>query len=555
MKFFGGVLPVGRKAALRDALAGVTLAATGIPQVLGYTRIAGTPVVTGLYSILLPLLVYVTLGSSRHLVVAADSATAAILSSSVANMATPASDKYMALVAMVTLLTAVFLLAARIFKLGFLADFLSRTVLVGFLAGVGIRVCGAMLAAMLGVTTVSHETLEQMQEITARIHEVHLPTLALSVGAVASILIGRRLIPQVPIALFVVIATIAASAAFGFEHRGIAVIGPVSSALPSLHLPRVTWRETLALLPVAASCFAMIMAQSIATTRVFAVRFGERVDQNADILGLSAANAAAALTGAFVVNGSPLQTTAAERAGARSQIAQLVFGGCALLVLLTLTGPLQYLPHCVLTSIVFTVAMRMVDVRALREIRRESPGEFNLAVGTAIAVVAIGLEQGILLAMGLSLLRHVRHSYRPHSTVLASIASGHRESVPAVPGIQTEAGLIVYRFGADLFYANDTTFTEEVRALVKQAPTPVNWFVVDASAITDLDYSAARSLRDLCDELSEHGVTIVFGRVNQYLRADMDRHGITAAVGETHIFPTLHEALAAVRTAGAIKEG
>jgi MFS superfamily sulfate permease-like transporter len=217
------------------------------------------------------------------------------------------------------------------------------------------------------------------------------------------------------------------------------------------------------------------------------------------------------------------------------------------LVLMALTAPLQYLPHCVLASIVFTVAIRMVDVQGLREIRRESPSESNLAVGTAVAVVAIGLEQGILLAMALSLLRHVRHSYRPHTTMLAPSPVGEWEPTPVMPGTQTEPGLIVYRFGADLFYANDTAFTDEVRALVDRAPTPVRWFVVDAGAITALDYSAARSVRDLCDELVQRGIGIVFARVNQYLRADMDRHGITSAVGEARIFAKLHEALAAVR--------
>src|SRR5262245_17126454 len=193
MKFFSGARPLRRESVLRDVRAGITLAATGIPQVLGYTRIAGTPVVTGLYSILLPLVVYVALGSSRHLVVAADSATAAILSSSVASMATPASENYMALVAVVTLLTAALLLLARIFKLGFLADFLSRTVLVGFLAGVGIRVCVAMLAPMFGMAMDSHETLAQIREIIDNAADIHLPTLEVSAAAAAAILVGRRL--------------------------------------------------------------------------------------------------------------------------------------------------------------------------------------------------------------------------------------------------------------------------------------------------------------------------------------------------------------------------
>ena len=362
----------------------------------------------------------------------------------------------------------------------------------------------------------------------------------------ARILLGHRLVPRLPIALFAVVGAIAASAAFGFAGHGIAVIGPVPGGLPSITLPDVTWREALAVLPVAASCFVMIIAQSAATSRVFAVRHRERIDENADILGLSAANAAAALSGTFVVNGSPTQTAMADGAGARSQVAQLAFAGIVLLVLLFLTGPLQYLPRCVLASVVFTIAVGMVDLQALRDIRRESPGEFNLAVLTAVAVVTIGVEQGILMAIALSLLRHVRHSYRPHTTVLATDTKGRREPVPATPGIETGPGLIVYRFGADLFYANTDRFVDEVRALVEHAPTPLRWFVVDASATTDIDYSAARSVLDLIDDLKQRNVTLVFARATPFLRSDLDRHGITQAVGESHIFATLHEALAAL---------
>jgi len=326
------------------------------------------------------------------------------------------------------------------------------------------------------------------------------------------------------------------------------VIGPVPGGLPAIRLPDVTWSEALTLLPVAASCFVMIIAQSAATSRIFALRYHERVDDNADILGLAAANAAAAISGTFVVNGSPTQTAMADRAGARSQVAQLVFAGVVLLVLLVLTGPLQYLPRCVLAGIVFTIAVGMIDVAGLRDIRRESPGEFYLALVTAAAVVAIGVEQGILLAIALSLFRHVFHSYRPHTMMFAPDASGRWASVPARPGKESEPGLVVYRFGADLFYANIDRFADEVRALVESAPTPVRWFIVDAGAITDMDYSAAQSIRDLLDDLARQRVGMVFARVSPYLRSDMDRHRITAALGETRIFTTLHEAVAAVRS-------
>jgi MFS superfamily sulfate permease-like transporter len=522
-----------------------------IPQVFGYTRIAGTPVITGLYTVLLPLVAFAAFGSSRHLVVAADSATAAIFSSSLSSMAVPASEQYMALVGMVALLTAGLLLLARIFKLGFLADFLSRTVLVGFLTGVGFQVGIAMLSDMIGVTAHSPRTLVQAWEILQSLPRPNLPTLALSTLVTGSILLCDRVAPRLPLSLFAVVGAIAASAEFRFADRGIAVIGPVPGGLPSIGLPHVTWSEILALLPVAGSCFVMIIAQSAATSRAFALRYRERADEDADILGLSAANVAAAVSGTFVVNGSPTQTAMAERGNARSQLAQLVFAGIVLLVLLVLTGPLQYLPRCVLASIVFTIAVEMIDVRSLRRIRRESPGEFYLAIVTAAAVVAIGVEQGILLAIALSLFRHVRHSYRPHTMMLAPGAVGRWVSAPATPGKETEPGLIIYRFGADLFYANQNIFADEARALVEHAPTPVRWFIVDAGAITDIDYSAAQSIRDLLEDLARQGVSMVFARVSPYLRSDMDRHGITAATGETRIFATLHEAIAAVR-AGAL---
>ncbi|MGO9945279.1 MAG: SulP family inorganic anion transporter [Steroidobacteraceae bacterium] len=547
LKVFAGLRPIHRSALVRDILAGVNLASVNIPQVLGYTRIAGTPVVTGLYTLLLPVIAFAVFGSSRHLVVAADSATAAIFSSSLSRMAVPASEQYLALVGMVALLTAGALLAARIFKLGFLADFLSRTVLVGFLAGVGLQVSIAMLRDMTGVAVDSRYTLLQAWGVLQGLSQPNVPTIALSAAVAAGILLGNRFAPRLPISLLIVIGVIAASAAFHFAERGIAVIGMVPGGLPPFGLPKVTWSEILALLPVAASCFVIIIAQSAATSYGFAARFQESVDEDADILGLSAANIGAAISGTFVVNGSPTQTAMAVRLGARSQIAQLALAATALLVLLVLTGPLQYLPRCALAAIVFTIAVGMIDVACLRDIRRESPGEFYLAAFTALTVVAVGVEQGILLAIALSLFRHVRHSYRPHTTMLMPDPSGRWIPAPAIPGKQTAPGLIIYRFGADLFYANKQLFCDEVHALVARAPTPVRWFIIDAGAITDIDYSASQSMYGLLGELKQKGVNVIFGRVSPYLRSDMDRHGISAAVGAARIFATLHEAIASSR--------
>ena len=533
----------------RDLMAGLSLASMSIPQVLGYTRIAGMPLVTGLYTALLPVVAFALFGASRQMVVAADSATAAIFAGSLRNMAEPMSPHYVQLAAMVALLSAAMLLLARLFQLGFLADFLSRTVLVGFLAGVGLQVCIAMLGDMLGLATVSHAPLQQLQEMARQLAHADTAQAALSLAVLLCIGAGARFAPRAPAGLALVLGAIAASAAFGFEQRGMAVIGVLPGGLPHFGLPTLDWREVLALLPVAASCVVMIIAQSAATSRSFAQRHGETVDANRDLVGLSAANAAAACSGAFVVNGSPTQTAMADLAGARSQLAQLVFAGVTLGVLLWLTGALQYLPRCVLAALVFTIAMRMIDLRGLRDIRRESRGEYRLALLTALTVVAVGVEIGILLAIVLSLLRHVQHSYRPHTGVLVRGPAGEWQIEPCRPGVVTEPGLLVYRFGADLFYANERRFTDELRALVDGASPPLRGVVVDASAVSDLDYSAAQSLRQLIAELQRRHIALAFGRVSPALRSDMQRHGIAAALGAAHIHASLHQALADARAA------
>jgi MFS superfamily sulfate permease-like transporter len=295
----------------------------------------------------------------------------------------------------------------------------------------------------------------------------------------------------------------------------------------------------------------MIIAQSAATARIYSVRHQQRPDENADLAGLSAANAAAALSGTFVVNGSPTQTAMAERSGGQSQMTHVATAATVALVLLFLTGSIRYLPLCVLGAIVFIVAIRLTDFRGLRAIRQESPGEFVLATATAGVVVLFGVEQGIVLAMVLSLLRIVQHSYHPHTAVLVQDRDHIWQLTPVVPGAITEPGLVVYRFGAVLFYANAGRFADEIRRLVggpipgSPAPSTVRWLVVDAGAITHVDYTAAHVVRELQKDLAQRGVQLVFAHVQSDLKPDLDRHRLTEAIGPDRIFDTLHQALAA----------
>jgi MFS superfamily sulfate permease-like transporter len=542
---FSGAQPVTRDSAIRDALAGFQLAAMNIPQALGYTKIAGMPVITGLYTLLFPLVAFAAFGSSRFLVVAADSATAAILASGLGDLAPLASARYVALAGTVALLTGGILLIARLLKLGFLADFLSQTVLVGFLTGVGFQVGIAVLGELLGLEVHSQRSIGQLFEVVRDLPQVRMITPLISAVVVAVIVGLHRLAPKVPGALIAVAGAIAASMFWDLAGQGVAVVGPVIGGLPRLGLPAMSWHDVNQLVPIAGSCVVMIVAQSAATARFYATRHHQRLDEDADLIGLSAANAAAALSGTFVVDGSPTQTAMVEGSGGQSQLAQIATAAVVALVLLFLTEPLQYLPRCALGAIVFVIATRLVDLGGLRDIQRESPGEFALALLTAAIVVLIGVEQAILLAMVLSLLRVLNHSYHPQTGVLVQGEQGLWETQPAVPDTVSEPGLVIYRFGAALFYANAGRFAHEVRTLARASG--VKWLVVDAEAITNVDYSAARTLRELDDYLKQIKVDFSFARTASSLRADLIRHRVIEVIGEQRIFPRLHDATAAFR--------
>lgn len=540
MSLFDSLRPIRRAGVLRDARAGVTLAAMNIPQVLGYTRIAGMPVVTGLYTLLLPLAAFAAFGSSRYLVVAADSATAAILAGGLAGMAPIASPHYVALAGYVALMTAGILLVGRLFRLGFIADFLSQTVLIGFLTGVGFQVGIAVLGPTTGLPVQSRRTLVQLAEIVRELPQIHAPVLLVAGAVLATVVLLNRLAPRAPGALIAVAGATAASAWWHFSAHGIPTIGAVAGGLPWPGLHRLPWREIPPLAPIAASCALMIVTQSAATARAYALRHRQNLDENQDLLGLSAANAAAALTGTFVVNGSPTQTAMVEGSGAQSQVAQLTTAAVVACVLLLLTRPLQYLPECVLGVLVLLVAMHLIDIRGLLALRRESLGEFAVALTTAAAVVAIGVEAGIVLAMILSLLRIVRHSYHPHTGVIVADGSAWKV-IPVARGAVTEPGLVLYRFGASLFYANANRFAAEILTLA--VPGAVRWIVVDAEAITNIDYSASRAIAALNQQLKQMNIDLGFARMPDSTRSDFERHHLEDAIGPSRIFARLHDTL------------
>jgi MFS superfamily sulfate permease-like transporter len=516
---------------------------------MGYTRIIGTPVITGLYTLFLPVLVFALFGSSRHLVVSADSATAAMVAAQLTSLSfTAGTARYVELTSLIGLVTAGILLLARILRLGFLADFLSRSVLVGLLSGVGLQVAVGELHEMLGIEKGGHGFFRQLLFTFQHLPHTHLSSLFIAIAVLAIIVGSEHFAPRFPGALVAVIGLTAAAARFRWAEKGVNVLGNVPSGLPHVGFPHITYSDVKMVLPISFSCFIVILAQSAATSRAYALRYRDHFNQNTDLIGLSLANAAAGLSSTFVVNGSPTKTAMVDIAGGRSQWSHLAAATVVLMVLLFLTRPLSFLPDAVLAAIVFLIGIKLIDYRGLTEIRRVKPREFVLALVTAATVVIFGVEQGIILAVILSLLQHVRRSYRPHTGVALRDADDHWRLEDSLPGRMAEPGLVIFWFGTDLFFANVPFFAEQVRKLVDHSPTPVRWLVIDATAITDLDFSAGRAVAELQQDLANAGVVLALIVVPVRHHGDLEQMGLIKLIGADRIFDSRRACLAAYRS-------
>ncbi len=540
---FNGLLPL--KTSIRaEIVAGIILAAIGIPEVMGYAKIAGMPIITGLYTILIPLVLFAIFCSSRHLIVGADSATAAILISTIAPLAAIGSPNYVSIVCSVTLLCGLLLLIARIFKLGFIGDFMSRTVLVGFLTGVGIQIAITQIPNMFGLSGGGGEsTITKLAYFIMHLGEINLATLFLSIIIIITILGFRHVSPKFPGALIVVVGTIVISYFFNLSKIGISIVGNVPSGLPSIIFPYLTVSDFTTILIASGACFIVIIAQSAATSRAYAFQYSEEVDENKDIFGLALANGIAGLTGAFVVNGSPTKTEIVDSAGSRNQLSSLVTAFVVLIVLLFFTNHISFLPNATLASIVFLIGLQMVNIKSLNDIRGKMKSEYYLAIITALTVILISVIWGIILSIILSMLLHLSHSYKAVNSMLIQNKEGKWIFDPIKYGESTKKGIIIYRFNRDLYYANSDLLRHQVIKLVKKSDKSLKWFVLDAGGFEAIDYTSGEMLKDLHNELAKRNVKFVITTSIPQLRDQFDSLGLTKIIGEENIYVTAREAL------------
>ncbi len=531
-----------------DLLAGISVCLVMIPSVIAYAELAGLPSIQGLYAALAGVLGYALFASSRQVIAGPDAAITLLVGTGIGAFVADDPSRAPALAAMVALLGGGLMLVASRLKIGVVADFLSKPVLVGYLTGAALILVSTQLGKLFGIKIAAHDFFLVVRELAGRLRETQVPTLALGLGLIVLLEILRRFSPRIPGALVAFVLAMAVSAALKLPERGVAVIGEVPRGLPGFKLPVVSLEVIRDLLPAAVGIALLTFPEGILLARAFAARKREQVRPNQELLALAAANLAAGMFQGFSVGASQSRTTVNEATGGRTQLSSLVAAGALVLFLLFLTPVLKSLPVVALAAILIFSGVHLVEVEAYRSLFGISRAGFVLAVLVTAGVLVVGVIPGILIGVMLSLIVLLGQLARPADAVLREVAetgefhdTGDETGVPCVPG------LVAYRFYAPLFFANADYFIERIRGLVAASPVPVRWVLVDMQAVTNIDVTAAEAVSRLKEELGQRGIALKIARANRPLRERLQRIGLGEHLAEENLFPSVHAAVAAFR--------
>jgi high affinity sulfate transporter 1 len=530
--------------ARRDILAGLTVAALALPSGMAYAEVAGVSPVNGLYALLLPAVLYTLLGSSRQLIVGPEGSISALVGAAILPLAVAGSAEAAELAAMLALLVAACFLLAWVVRLGWLADYFSRPVLIGYIHGVAVVLVCGQLGKLLGIDIDASKPIGQVVEALRELGDVSTATVAVSAVALAALIGARLFLPRLPASLVVVVASIAVSWAIDLAGHGVADVGAIPSGLPSVTIPTPPAGDVLDLVPAAIGIFLVSFADGILTARTFAGRRNQQVRANQELLAFSGISAAAGLTQGFSLGASGSRTTVNDQMGARTQIAGLAAAAAIALVLLFLTTPMSYLPKAVLGAVIVSAAVGLVDLVAWKALRLVSRFELGIAIATAVGVVLLGVLQALAIAVALSILDVVRRSAQPHDAVLGWVDRlGRYANVELHVSARVTPGVVVYRLDDRLFFANARYVKGRVREALRGAPEPARWLVFDAESVTHVDATGTEALRELTAELAGEGLALVVARMRPYVRDGLADAGVVEAIGEDRFFPTMRAAV------------
>jgi high affinity sulfate transporter 1 len=529
-----------------DVIAGVTVAAYLVPQVMAYAQLAGLDPVVGLWSSVLPPIVFALLATSRHVSTGPESTTSVMVAAALAPLAAGDPSRYATLAAGLGLLVGAICLAAGALRLGFLGDLLSHPLLVGYMTGVALIMIVSQLDGLTGVPTDGDGILDELGTFLANLDAVHLPTLALGLGVVAFLFAAKRWWPRLPGPLVAVIGATIITAVLGLEAYGVTLVGPIPAGLPQLSVPQMDISDIPLLVGAAVGVAIVGATDNILTARSFARIGGYRVDASAELLGLGGANLAAGLTSGMPVSSSASRTAIGESVGGRSQLAGITAAGSVVLVLLFLGGLLARFPTAALSGLVVYAAFRLIDVGGFRRLARFRASELALALAAVGGVLLAGVLAGIAIAVALSVMDLFARVARPQAAVLGrppGVAGLH--NIEDYPDAVTVPGLVVFRYDAPLCFANANDFLTRALEAVDRQHERVEWLLLNAEAIVEIDLTAADALGELHDELERRGVVLAMARVKQDLRDQLERIELVTRIGTDRVFATLPVALEA----------
>lgn len=529
-----------------DLAAGVTLGAVLVPVGLAYGELAGLPL-AGLYGSMLPLLAYFLFGSSRQVVVGPDSAMAAIVAVAVAPLAMGDPGRLALLCATLGVMVGVLCLLAGVLRLGFVANFLSKPVIVGFMHGVALVIIVSQLPKVLGIRSEGETTLEQFASLLPRLGDTNPVALAIGAASFAVILLCRRFVPRVPGAVVALVGSLLAVVLLGLDRYGVAIVGRIPTGLPQPSLPTPTLADFDDLLAVALAAALLAFSDTMVTARAFAARNRYRIDANQELLGIGMANLMSGVSQGLPISASDSRTAVVEAAGGRTQVASVIAAAVVAVVMLWLTQLLYWLPSAALGGILIASAWGLCDVGEFVRLLRFRGISLAGALVTLAGVVVLGIMEGILIGVAFSVVLLLRALAFPPDAVLGRTPAGdwhdpvHRPEALPVPG------LLVYRFSAPIFFANCELFRERIEALIAGAAQPVTAVVVDGAAIHDVDIMACDMLVELDGDLGSRGIRLVFGNLRDRVLRDIERGLPPLPDGSEVCFPSVAAAAAAMR--------
>jgi high affinity sulfate transporter 1 len=524
-----------------DLAAGLTLGAVMVPVGLAYGELAGLPL-AGLYGSMLPLLAYALFGSSQRVVVGPDSAMAAIVAAVVVPLASGDAVRLALLAAILCLMVGGFCLLGGVLRLGFIANFLSKPVIVGFMHGLALVIVAAQLPKVLGIKSAGESALEQFATIGQHLGDTHLRTFAVGAGCFAIILLCRRFAPRIPGAVVALVGSALAVTFLGLDRLGVAVVGRIPTGLPALSLPHLSLADFELLLPIALVTALLSFSDTMIAARAFAARSRERIDANQELIGLGLANLASGLSHGLPISASDSRTAVAEAAGARTQVTSVVAAMVIAAGMLWLAGYLYYLPTAALGGVLMAAAWSLCDVGEFARLWRFRGADLAGALVTLAGVVVLGVMEGILIGVVFSLVLLLRAFAFPPDAVLGRTPGGSWHDPVHRPDAEPVPGLLVYRFSAPLFFANCSLFRERIEALAAMAPQPIKAVVVDCGAIHDVDLMACETLVELDGELRDQGIQLAFGNLRDRVKRDIQRGLQLTPDGPDPTYPSVADA-------------